>query len=609
MSGATVNGYRWWLEARGDAHNALTSLLSTMRTEQSERRRGLDIARRMFGNQSAQGTSTFGGLSLNIVKAISCTARADLCKGAAPRPMFVTSGADYALQRQAQQLTKAVAGVFYASKFDKTARSVALHSVVYGDGLVKVFAENERVEIQRIDPREVWVDEEDGSAGDPRSMYHEQQVDRSVLKERHPGHGEDIENAPNVDPDSLTTYARRRLSDRVTVIEAWHLPSGPKARDGRHVIAVEGATLLDERWTDDSFPFVRMPWTEPLDGFWAKGVADELRQIQIEINETIQSIRKALKLCAVPRVFLERSSKVLASHLSNEPGEVVYYQGTAPVFDVARAVSPELVAQLDRLWQRAFQLTGVSEMNASAMKPAGLDSGKALRVYADIASARFSAWGKAFQDFYLEVSAQVVKLMGRLCEKNPRLEVVYHDEKRKRIERIEWANVALEEDAYVLQAFPVSSLPDTPAGRIAFVQEMAEAQWIDPTTAKRLLNFPDLESEMSLDDAPRDILEQLIDRMLGDGVYAAPEPFYDLALCMRVATLHYMKAQTQDVPDERLDLLRRFLVATQALIAAQTPPEPAAPPPEGMPAEEAGVDPMSAPAEGGAPPPAAPMAA
>ena len=35
-------------------------------------------------------------------------------------------------------------------------------------------------------------------------------------------------------------YAYDGGADQVLVTEAWHLPSGPDANDGRHVIAIEG---------------------------------------------------------------------------------------------------------------------------------------------------------------------------------------------------------------------------------------------------------------------------------------------------------------------------------------------------------------------------------
>ena len=597
---------RWWLAEDDDIPARLMAVMRTIYQRHGSRQLNLLRAARLFGDMPALGLSPrafslpsvplYGRLSLNVVRALTTTARADLVQGPAPMPMFVTSGADYELQKRAEGLTKFNRGVMYQTGFDATARKVALHSAIFGDGIVKVFARDGKPVIEHVFPWEMHVEEADGFYGAPRSLYQTKWVDRSVLRERFPDYAQQIEEAKSIDLDpsgGMLFVQRDDLADQVLCVEAWHLPSSASAEDGRHVLAIDGATLFSEEWRDESFPFVRLSWSEPLAGYWACGIADEVAGLQYEINLTIEKIRQALALCAVPRVFVEKGSKVATAQLNNDLGAIIHYVGRPPVFDVARAVSPELVQHLDRLYSKAFELTGVSQMNATAMKPAGLSSGRAIRVYADLQSKRFVAWGQAYQDFYVETARQVVRLMRRLAEDDPEVEVVYHDDKRRRIERIAWADVALDEESYILQAYPVSSLPQTPAGRLAAVDDMLNSGMIDAPTAKRLAQMPDLEAEMSLEDAPRDLLEQAFERMLTDGEYSPPEPFYDLQLALRVGSLHYQRARLAGVPDERLDLVRRFLVTAQQMLtppAPPAPPAPAGPAPEPLPPELAAAE-------------------
>jgi hypothetical protein len=588
---------RWWESDKAGLPDRLTSVMRTIHQRHGYRHQGLLKAARMFGNMpmlglsprgfSSPSTLTFGPLSINIVKALSTTVRADLVSGPAPRPWFLTTDGDFDAQRKAERLTKFAAGAMYQTGFDATARRVALHSAVFGDGLVKIYALNDKPIIELVFPWEVHVEEADGFYGAPRSMYQTKWIDRSVLKKRYPKRAREIDIARGVEIDpggSLLSLQRDPLADQVLVIEAWHLPSAEGAGDGRHAIVIEGALLFEEEWEEETFPFVRFSWSEPLAGFWSQGIAGEVEGLQWEINLTIEKIRQALAICAVPRVMVEKGSKVTASQLNNDVGAIIYYVGKKPDFEVARAVSPELVQHLERLWSKAFQLTGVSELAASALKPAGLDSGRALRVYADMQSKRFVNWSVAFQDFYLEVSRQLIRLMRRLAADNPELDVVYRDPKRPHGERIQWAEVQLDEESYIMQAYPVSSLPSTPAGKLAAVDDMFNSGWIDAATARRKSGDPDLEAEFSLQDAPRDLLEQIMDRMLGEGQYIAPEPFFDLALAMKIGGLHYQKAVLQGVPEKRLELLRRFLVATQKLMQPPAPPPGAAPPMPGPPA-------------------------
>jgi hypothetical protein len=433
------------------------------------------------------------------------------------------------------------------------------------------------------------VEEADGHYGEPRSLYQTKWVDRSVLRAKFPKFKQAIADAKSIDLDpagGMHFSQLDPLADQVLVVEAWHLSSGPEANDGRHVICIENQLLFDEDWDEqDGFPFVFFHWDDPLMGFWPAGIAEEVTGLQYEINLTIERIRQALAF-AVPRTFINKASRLATGQLNNDPMAIHYFVGEPPTFMVAQTVSPELVAQLDRLWGKSFQVTGVSELSASAMKPAGLDSGKALRVFADIQSKRFVDWSKGYQDFYLEVSRQLVRLMRRLAEDDADVDVVYRDPKRRgTAERIKWSEVDLDEESYILQAYPVSSLPNDPAGRMAVIDEMANSGWIEPSTAKRLSGDPDIEAELALEDAPRDLLEQIFERMLTEGQYIAPEPFFDLQLALKLGALHYQKAVLGNVPEENLDLLRRFLVATQQLMQPPAPPPGVAPP---MPGPEAG---------------------
>ncbi len=568
---------RWWKEKR-EPHETITEVVRTLRTCEAGKARldRLTRAARLYGDRAMLGLSPsqmvrtsvgVGRLSLNIVRSLVTTARAQLVQGPAPRPMFVTSGGDWRTQKRAQGLTKFLAGVIYQTGFDATARSGALHSANFGSGCFKIYAEHGRIEIERVYPWEIWVDETEAHYGKPRSMYQTKYIDRAVLAELYPDEAEAIEDAPAGEGDGRlqTTSA---TSDLVMVIEAWHLPSGPEAGDGRHVICVEGCSLLDEEWEDTSFPFEFFHWSEALGSFWPTGIADEVAGIQYEINVTMERIRQCLAVCAVPRVFLERGSKVVPAHLTNEIGGIVWYTGKPPVIDIARAVSPELANHLQNLKQEAYTNTGVSQSAASGMTPTKLQTGRAIRINAEEEKSRFTPWKLDWSDLYRRVGLQVVRLMRRLAKDDPSVEVVYQDPKRKVIERIAWRDVELDEDSYVLQCFPISALPSTPAGRLEALQEMASTGLIDGPTFKRLCDFPDLEAELAVENAPRELLEKEMEEMLYDGVARRPEPFYDLALILRVGPLHYLNAKQNGVDEENLTLLRDYLVATKNMMAA-----------------------------------------
>jgi hypothetical protein len=63
------------------------------------------------------------------------------------------------------------------------------------------------------------------------------------------------------------------------------------------------------------------------------------------------------------------------------------------------------------------------------------------------------------------------------------------------------------------------------------------------------------------------VLEDILDT----NVYQAPEPFMNPKLCIQIAQSKYLRAKTKKVEEEKLELLRRFLEDSAALIKASQP--------------------------------------
>ncbi len=59
------------------------------------------------------------------------------------------------------------------------------------------------------------------------------------------------------------------------------------------------------------------------------------------------------------------------------------------------------------------------------------------------------------------------------------------------IHSIKWKDVNMDDDQFLLQMFPISSLPSEPAGRISTISEMMQGGLISPQTGRRLLDFSD----------------------------------------------------------------------------------------------------------------------
>ncbi len=608
---------RWWL-ADDEPHDLVGTCFDAVREQSSGRDAALLRYLRLYGDCPMSGygassyrktdTQNYARLSFNLVRSIVGTIVSKSVKSQ-PRPMALPAGGTYDLRTKAQKLTKFCDGAFDAARFWRsTYGRVLTDTCVTGTGVAKYFVQHAKMRVERVFVGELYVDERDAYYGEPRTLYQVRDCDRGALAQVFPGSVADIDDAPDGDEDRLF-FARSTESERVQVVEAWHLPSGPDADDGRHVVCLRNATLLDEQYEREDFPFAFLRWEDPQFGFWGEGVAERLIGLQYEVNRLLLDIQHAQYLLGNARVLVEGNSKVVPAQISNRIGTVLRYFGTKPEVVASQTVHAEVYQQLDRLVSKAYELVGVSQLSASSQKPAGLQSGRSLRVFADFESERFQQWGQSCQQFCVDLARGMIDEARAESERDPSFEVVYRG--KREVERIPFRQIKLGEQEYELAIYPTSLLPTQPAGRLAALDEFANSGTLDrlgvgPAELARLADLPDFEGTLSVYTAPRDLLDKLLDRMLETGRYHAPEPFYDLELCVQIGGLTYQQWQLQGVPEERLELLRQFVEEAQAL---QSPPAPeASPPPDSLAIEAPANDQMapipaapemSAPALGG----------
>ena len=591
---------RFWWKADNEkgAHEDVIAAFRYLKMNQTMRRERLLRNLRMYGNMPHLGltSSTYhrfeaskqnDRLSLNVVKTMVDTMANRISKNK-PIPTFLTEGGAWDQQLKAKALQKFIKGIFYELDIYELGQKIFVDSELFGDGIVKVFRAGNKIEVERCFPSEIMVDEEESFYGHPRQIFQEKVVPREVLLENYPDHAAAIMSAGQIDFErtSGVSFDSQSLSDSVSIVEAWHLPSGPNANDGRHIIAIEGATILDESYERTKFPFVFLKYSPPPLGFWATGLVDELVGLQVEINKILRTIQKAMHLLSIPKVFIEASSKIVKSHFNNEIGGMITYSGVKPTIEAISSVSPELFNHLDRLYSRAFEITGISQLNAQGLKPQGLNSGKAMRTYNDIQTERFILNGQRYENFFLDISDHVVDLSKEISEDDPSFGVMAVG--KRQVEKIKWKEVDLDRDKFSMKMFPTSALSETPSARLAEVQELAQAGFIEKEVAIQLLDFPDLENVYNDLTAQSELMDKVIDGLLGRGrpKFIAPDPIMGLAFGIRRLRNAYLRAKINDVDQERLSLMVKWISQAQSMIDASMPQQmPALP----------GANPESAP--------------
>ncbi len=594
---------QWWLLPEGKKHERMLSVVRAIRTEQEYRKLTDLLHESMYGNSGGTAMAFgraalpqfMGGqsrLSLNVCRNMVSAVTSKIAAKNKPKPTFLPDGGDYEDRENCEKLEKFVGGVFYESGVYATLTQCFRDMCVTGTGVLRATDEDGEAVLARVKQKQIVVDDDEGADMKPRSMFQRKYVDRLVAIKLW-GNGDPIRerlirDCPRDTEDIESGY--RSSADQILVTEGWHLGETKKTK-GRWVGAIEGLTLWDLEWEGD-FPFAFMRWTEAVEGFWGVGLVEELRGIQAEINKLLQQIQKGHHLIAGH--WLVQQGSTLTAQINNDLAAIVKYTGQPPQYQAPAIIAPEVYSHLWQLYAKAFEIAGISQLQATSQKPSGLDSGVALREYNDIQTERFLEVGQAYEEFVVEAARQVIRVAKRIGGKY-RVRAIGKGE----VTFIDWADITLKNEP-TIKVHPTSLLPTTPAGKLEWAQDMINSKAIPAEDVLDIVDFPDTEAYAKRKNAPRRIIERNIGHILKTGEAVSPEPMDNHQLALRLVNEAYAEARLDMVPEAKLQKLRDYLAVTQSYLPKPAPP---APPPMAMGAPPP-MDPMGPP-----PMPAMPVAA
>jgi hypothetical protein len=574
----------WWRMKGRECAETVAAQIEKLQKAQTQRIRAAVIAQRLYGNQPSPSSGAFSRaqnamgsdarrqrITYNACQEVidTLTSRVGEVK---PRPYFLTSGGSYKQQRKAKKLNQWVEGVFYESKVYEVGRDAFRDGLISGDGFLHVFGRAGKVRVERVQGTELWLDEVEGQYGSPRNLHWLKLVDREELAAYFPEHREEIMRVPR----DVRGIPKESISDMVAVAESWHL--GTENDDGEfeggsHCITMSDGTLLcePEDWPFPWFPFARITWCKRPMGYWSQGLCEQLQGDQIELNYELQMIQKSMRLAGSFKVLRQAGSKVVKEHLNNDVGAIIDYVGQPPQYITVPPIDAVWLTNAKEIIERMRNRAGVSQMSAHGTKPAGLNSGVAIREMEDVESDRHKTTQGANDALYLEVALMAIAIGGEMAEAG-KLRPVRSPSKtsfatidfRKDIRSV-------KTDEFVLQCFPVSRLPRDPAGRLQTIQEYIQAGMITPRQGRRALDFADLDSIESLASAQEDLITRNLDSIIDDGEYFPPEPTDDLQLSKEMVLEYIQRYRLLGLEDEKLSMLHNYNDQLDELMATPAP--------------------------------------
>ena len=523
------------------------------------------------------------------------------------RARFIPDDADWSTQRRAKHLEWYTEGLAKSLEVHPEAVKAFKDGALKGTGIVKVCTYEGEIRIERVLPDDIVVDEGEARMGRPRQMHQRIIVGAEVLKARFPGFEDEIDAAKDQGGDAGGSESRlwagyRPIEDsQVVAIESWVLPVGKPGqkghRPGKHTICIEGADLVDEEWKKDHFPFARFAWVERNTGWYGISLAERIAGHQRALNKLNWQIDRQLDQIAVPTTYVRLADANLAVKSTSRAGTIVPYKADLPHTIIPNAVSGETYQRRNDIKESSFEEGGLSRLAATSRKPAGVDSGVALREYRDQTTQRFAQQEVAFEKFVLRVLWLAIECAKDLGDSAPE---VFRSTPFGR-KRINWSDVDMGEVRLQMQA--AGNLSRTPHGRAQLAVEWAEAGVISKDAALRLMRNLDVEREYSIYTAALENIEHCIEESL-DGAVLVPEPYQNLKMGIWRFQQALLKAYNDGAPEEILENLRQWVV--QAAHILSPPPDPtmtdapmpgaadmSAPP---IPGEEAAMSPAPLPA-------------
>lgn len=578
-----TSSFRWFVPDLSPVERAqaVAATIRQIQTHQSSRMEQLVVSTRLYGNTSAfslLGTAFTRSssvnsnpmsqrISYNLCQSVIDTLISKIAKNKVI-PTFLTNGGIWKMQRKAEKLSRFLDGCFYSVDMHMKTVMAFFHAAMWGDGLAHVFDNHGKVGVEPVMPHEIFVDMVESLATDPQQLHRVKFVDKDILIDLFPDSEDEIRQESSASAQDVGGSGT--VADLMMVTESWHLPSGPDKNDGLHVICCGDNVLLEEPWEKDYFPFVKLPYAKRPFGYWSQGACERLQNLQGEINRTMILDQRSRWMMGSFKILVENGSKVVSQHLNNEVGSIIHYTGTPPQYVTPPAIQGDTQGYIDGLIAKGYQQEGVSQLASSSMKPEGVESGAALRTFDKIGDDRFLFVGQQVEAFVLEVGRQMIEVAKDIYKRTGTYKVQFPS--ANFLETIDWKDIKLEADEYVLKAYPTSSLPDDPAGRLATIQEYMQAGLMSPRAGRKLMAMPDVEMSDALANAKEDLLHKIFEDILDNEEFTPPEPFFDMALARSLLLDYYNYGMLHNASPEALGMLQDFGSQLDDLAGIAAPP-------------------------------------
>lgn len=455
-----------------------------------------------------------------LIRSMVLHAVADVYAPLQPKPQFQTTGATWDLKRRALRMQRNAEGIItspagqFVNVWEFTL-DAATDAAIHGIAPIHVDYDDdtERVEHRLFCWPDVFFDPREKR--DPQNMFWREAV---PCEKAHEKWGEEAcQSAKRYEhdyPNQSTEHdVIERAVDEYEIYHAIKLPRG-KGMSGRHVAVLGGVTVIDEDWDSPAFPFVFAVWEWTREAFDGIGIAAEAEELAISQGELSTRMNARARIASKQIVAYEEEAIDPATLERNDECVLVSYRkGSAPpTIQNAVPFTPTDMEFAESEKRAAWDKVGLSQISAAARREPGLTSGVAQITLNQTKQGRQLPKAQRHENIFVAYGQQYNYALRRAKKRNKQVKITWAG--RNVLREFLFADADVGDNPLRVSVDKASSLPRDPAGRQQVVQSMSEAGLLTPEQARRLMQWPDLEAELSIETAETEYLDMLIDRYL-----------------------------------------------------------------------------------------------
>lgn len=302
---------------------------------------------------------------------------------------------------------------------------------------------------------------------------------------------------------------------------------------------INGQIAKTEPYLAGDIPFIKLSYVSPVYGRDTSSVVDLIYGIQMKLDDLYNLISEASRLNPAHTVIVPQGSDVKVSQLSNKVGQMLTYKPIPDITNPVSIMTPNFIGDqymqtVEQLKNDAYELVGISKLTAQSKKPAGLDSGKALKTMNDIESERFEVQMKQVIRAYTDLTRLIIK------SENSDEFILPADNKRF---PIKWGQIQEQYTNMSIQFSNLDYLSNDPSERSKQINDLVASGIISRSHAARYFDSVDLEASYSFANNSLNAVEAVIDQAIVNNDFTIPEYIPLDLLCQEIVnTMLSLKA-------------------------------------------------------------------